>query len=131
MFEPHTTPEQSGGQIHDMANGLADCIKRSRRLIAERDAKIAELEHHVKIQGEFIECVCDSLGMTAPYDNEEAMLIAHNLRAENDRLRVALWSIYEDDQHPNHKDPITPIIGKAGKIAWRALHPTKNGGNGK
>lgn len=43
-----------------------------------------------------------------------------------ERLRVALWSIYEDDQHPNYKDPITPILGKSGKVAWEALQATKD-----
>jgi len=53
---------------------------------------------------------------------------AEQMNKECDRFRAALGKIYKDDQRPNYDDPTTPIVGSAGKIAWKALNRTENGG---
>ncbi|NDV19248.1 hypothetical protein GO013_07420 [Pseudodesulfovibrio sp. JC047] len=50
------------------------------------------------------------------------------LEAEARRLRKVLSTIYGEDQHPNYDDPTSPIIGSLGKMAWKALNRTQNGG---
>lgn len=47
---------------------------------------------------------------------------------ERDQLRKVLGAIYLEDQHPNYDDPTSPIIGSLGKMSWKALNRTENGG---
>ncbi|MGE4193048.1 MAG: hypothetical protein AB7E51_06645 [Pseudodesulfovibrio sp.] len=142
MFEPHTTPEQSGGQMHDMSRcpNCTNCIAYLRE-------KVSKLEAEAKLRDEFIECVCSELGMEAPYDNEEAMLIAHDLKAENERLREALTPSTETKQEyfGNFDAYITDVdedgndITRKVIIGWDSIKDIMgaikkragNGGNGK